>query len=40
MKEAMNLVGMNAGGYRLPLYPMTDAHREELAQVLREAGQL
>ena len=40
VKEAMNLMGMNAGGYRLPLYPMTDAHREELAQVLREAGQL
>ena len=38
VKEAMNLMGMNAGGFRLPLYPMTDAHREELAKVMKEMG--
>ncbi|MBQ7916005.1 MAG: 4-hydroxy-tetrahydrodipicolinate synthase [Firmicutes bacterium] len=38
VKEAMNLMGMNAGGFRLPLYPMTDAHREELAKVMKETG--
>lgn len=40
VKEAMNLMGMNAGGFRLPLYPMTPQHREELAAALREAGLL
>lgn len=38
VKEALNLMGMNAGGFRLPLYPMTDAHREELAKVMKETG--
>lgn len=40
VKEAMNLMGMNAGGYRLPLYPMTDEHREALRQVMKETGLL
>ena len=38
VKEAMNLMGMHAGGFRLPLYPMTDAHREQLAGTLKEFG--
>ncbi len=38
VKEAMNLVGLRAGSYRLPMYPMTPEHREKLAQILREAG--
>lgn len=38
VKEAMNLMGMHAGGFRLPLYPMTEAHREQLASILKEFG--
>lgn len=38
VKEAMNLVGLRAGSYRLPMYPMTPEHRAKLAQILREAG--
>lgn len=38
VKEAMNLMGMHAGGFRLPLYPMRDAHREQLAGTLKEFG--
>lgn len=38
VKEAMNLMGMEVGGYRLPLYPMEDSHREVLAKALKEAG--
>ncbi len=30
VKEAMNLMGMGVGGYRLPLYPMSDENRETL----------
>jgi 4-hydroxy-tetrahydrodipicolinate synthase len=30
VKEAMNLMGMDVGGYRLPLYPMNDENRETL----------
>ena len=40
VKEAMNLMGMRAGGFRLPLYPMTDVHREQLAGTLKEFGLL
>ena len=36
VKEAMNLMGMKAGGFRLPLYPMTEEHRNQLAKVLKE----
>ena len=38
VKEAMNLMGMNVGGFRLPLYEMPQAKREKLATIMREAG--
>ncbi len=38
VKEAMNLVGLNAGPCRLPLYPMNDATREILKEKLCECG--
>ena len=38
VKEAMNLMGLRAGSYRLPMYPMTAEHRAKLAQIMREAG--
>ena len=38
VKEAMNLMGMKVGGFRMPMYPMTDEHRAKLAQVMKEAG--
>ena len=40
VKEAMNLMGMEVGGYRLPLYPMEEGHKETLKQSLQEAGLL
>lgn len=40
VKEAMNLMGMEVGGYRLPLYPMEEKNREKLAASLAEAGLL
>jgi 4-hydroxy-tetrahydrodipicolinate synthase len=38
VKEAMNYLGMNVGGYRLPLYKMTDKNREILINSMKEAG--
>lgn len=38
VKEAMNLMGMDVGGYRLPLCPMSSEHREKLAGMMRQAG--
>lgn len=38
VKEALNLMGKQAGFFRLPMYPMTPEHRAKLAQVMREAG--
>ena len=38
VKEAMNLLGMDVGGYRLPLTQMTEAHRETLRSSLAAAG--
>ena len=38
VKEAMNLMGLDVGGYRLPLCPMSETHREQLAQIMRQAG--
>lgn len=38
VKEAMNLLGMDVGGYRLPLTHMTQAHRETLRSSLAAAG--
>ncbi len=38
VKEAMNLLGMEAGPTRLPLYPVTDANRELIKSKLTEMG--
>ncbi|MDO4266080.1 MAG: 4-hydroxy-tetrahydrodipicolinate synthase [Eubacteriales bacterium] len=38
VKEALNLMGMNVGGYRLPLCEMTEAHRAQLAASMKAAG--
>ncbi|NCC55550.1 MAG: 4-hydroxy-tetrahydrodipicolinate synthase, partial [Erysipelotrichia bacterium] len=35
IKEAMNLKGMNVGGYRLPLYKMSDANIEILKATMK-----
>ncbi|WP_230267281.1 4-hydroxy-tetrahydrodipicolinate synthase [Allobaculum fili] len=40
VKEAMNLMGMGVGGYRLPLCPMDEKNREALAASMKEAGLL
>lgn len=40
VKEAMNLMGMNVGGFRLPLYPMSEANKARLADAMKEAGLL
>ena len=37
VKEAM---GMKAGHYRMPLYPMADANREKLIKIMKAAGLL
>lgn len=36
IKEAMNMMGMNVGGYRLPLCEMSEAGRERLRRALKE----
>ncbi len=38
VKEAMNLIGMQAGPCRLPLYPMNDSTRQNLKAKLVECG--
>ena len=40
VKEAMNLLGHEVGGYRKPLTPMSEAHREILKNELTQAGLL
>lgn len=40
VKEAMNLMGMNVGGYRLPLCPMAPENKEKLKQSMEKAGLL
>ncbi len=40
VKEAMNLMGMEVGGYRLPLAPMTEGNRAALKAAMEEAGVL
>ena len=40
VKAAMNLMGMQVGSYRLPLYDMTDAHTEDLRSIMKECGLL
>ncbi len=38
VKEAMNLMGLRAGSYRMPMYPMAPENRAKLAAIMREAG--
>ena len=40
VKEALNLMGKEVGGYRLPLYPMADANKEKLINEMKKAGLL
>lgn len=40
VKEAMNLLGYEVGGFRKPLTPMSDAHREVLRKELINVGLL
>jgi 4-hydroxy-tetrahydrodipicolinate synthase len=40
VKTAMNLLGMDVGGLRLPLYDMSDAAKEALKQTMRKVGLL
>ena len=40
VKTALNLMGLNAGAMRLPLYEMAPEHLETLRGTLREAGLL
>lgn len=35
-KEAMNLMGMNVGGYRFPLCPMAEGNRQKLIDSMKE----
>lgn len=36
VKEAMNMMGMNVGKYRLPLYEMSQEHKDALYKALKE----
>lgn len=38
VKEAMNLMGLKAGAYRMPLYPMAPENRAKLVKIMRDAG--
>ena len=38
VKAAMNMMGMNVGGYRLPLYEMNKENKAILEKSLKEAG--
>ena len=38
VKTAMNLMGLEAGPFRLPLCEMTEAHAAQLRGLLEEAG--
>lgn len=38
VKEAMNLMGLKAGSYRMPLYPMAPENRAKLIKIMRAAG--
>ena len=40
VKEAMNMLGMEVGGYRLPLCEMEDANREKLRKALQSVALL
>ena len=34
VKEAMNYLGFNVGGYRMPLYSMSNSNKEKLIKIL------
>ena len=38
VKEAMNLMGLQAGHFRMPMYPMAPENRAKLAAVMKAAG--
>ena len=38
VKEAMNLMGLKAGSFRMPMYPMAPENRAKLAKLMREVG--
>lgn len=38
VKEALNMMGMNVGKYRLPLYEMSDEHKAKLHATLKARG--
>ena len=38
VKEALNMMGKDVGGYRLPLCEMEEAHRKALLHEMKEAG--
>lgn len=38
VKEAMNLMGLQAGHFRMPMYPMAAENRKKLAALMREVG--
>lgn len=40
IKAAMNLMGMQVGEYRLPLFPMSDANHQRLQDAMQKAGLL
>ena len=40
VKEALNMMGKNVGGYRKPLVPMTEEHRELLRREMTNYGLL
>lgn len=40
IKEAMNLIGLDVGGYRLPLYPMSEENKSKLADSMKSIGLL
>lgn len=38
VKEAMNLMGLRAGSFRMPMYPMAAENRAKLAELMRRVG--
>ena len=38
VKEAMNMLGMNVGGFRLPLCEMEESNRSKLKKTMENVG--
>lgn len=38
VKEAVNMLGFNAGPCRMPMSPLSDSHREALRGIMTEYG--